>query len=68
MSDFVRFLHNKGVLFAWCVNYHNPPTRSLEGYEDLWMIIDAFCWDSSPQGFGFWSGINDEWVEVFYEV
>jgi hypothetical protein len=62
-----EFLARKGILIEFITNVCafsnecsiNYIERTLEG-----TICEAFSWSDSPQGFDYWSKINDEYNRI----
>lgn len=60
---FIQFLKDEGVFEQyknnWDVDWVSKPITSPGSYID-----DAFHWRSTPEGSGFWAGIDDKWVTI----
>lgn len=41
--------------------------RKPKPYCYIYIISDAFSWNSTPEGFDYWYNIDDLWREYFYE-
>lgn len=75
-SRFQKFLINRGLLEAFTDNLKFKLSsneyygRVIETYEDLErcipkksLVMNAFKWGNTPQGYTFWDGVHDDWIE-----
>lgn len=52
-------LEDKSLLYAYRNNISNRPDDYKISYDAL--IIGAFDWFTSPEGFKFWAKVNVDW-------
>ncbi len=64
-----KFLINRGLLEAFEYNlWHYSIFGNIENYRRLTrgsdsLIVGAFTWSRSPQGWDFWMTVEKEWYE-----
>ena len=68
MIGFIEFLHRKGVLYAFFINFDADDWKDQPFDYDSYLMRDHFEWSSSPQGYDFWNSLDDEWEELFCEI
>lgn len=74
-EKFIKFLKSKKVYSKFVKNYKaDSPARTIKGFVDECLITNckfiggAFSWDKTPEGFGFWVEILNEWETIKNEI
>jgi len=77
-DKFKQFLIRNDCLAEYVSNCHNEYLTNFPKFykfkEDFknkkryHFIDDAFDWETSPEGYGFWDKLNEEWYNISYKV
>jgi hypothetical protein len=70
---FYNWLYQKSILKQFKYNLrsirdpnffgHSPNIRNNVYTEPRWFVCDAFVWEETNEGFGFWSHIDLLWIK-----
>ncbi len=74
VKNFIRFLKEKNLLMLFSKNIRNAKCiDEFLGYSvfkettrPTMFIANAFSWDYSVEGYRFWSSLNDQWINEYY--
>jgi len=57
-----KYYRNSDFTVSWIVN------NVIKWNEEDRLISSTFVWESSPEGYDFWSHISDLWKKYYKEI
>lgn len=62
---FFQFMKDKNIYYQFAKNTNERLDIFVNKHEKLVLVfIDAFNWANTPEGYMFWSKLNDEWFNT----
>ena len=67
-DTFASFLRRNGALYSFIYNFnnsHEDPISKIKEYKPKVILWTAFAWSLTPEGFHYWSGIQEKIEKEF---
>jgi len=81
MHVFILFLTNRNLLDQWMTNLlkdhrenYGDTDQELKNHvkalreDPRGIVSDSFPWAKTPENFGFWNGVDNEWMRIDQQI